>query len=110
MEQPPNSTQPIYPPANITTIFADGVANFINSTEVFKFYLFRQDPSTNGVGRPTSQIVTQIVMPMAGALGSIAFLNAVVEDLAAQYPEIAKAWSDAKVFQEKTYQKSDVIK
>ena len=103
MTHPLDPAEPVYPHPAIPTIFADGVANFVNSSEVFKFYLYRADPSSNGVGPPQSQPIAQIIMPMAGALGSIAFLQAVVMDLSKQYPAVAKAWQEAQAFQAETY-------
>jgi hypothetical protein len=63
-----------YPPEDLPTIFSDGIANFANSTEIFKFYLFRQDPSITGEGPPETRMAAQVIMPMASFLGSVAFL------------------------------------
>jgi hypothetical protein len=91
--------KPIYAPESVPVIFADGIANFANSVDFFKFYLFRQDPSMSGFGPADSRAAAQIVMPMTGALLSIAFLNLVVQDLCSKYPEIAQKWKDAQAAQ-----------
>jgi hypothetical protein len=51
--------QPSHPPEDLPVIFADGIANFANSPEIFKFYLFRQDPSITGEGLPESRAAAQ---------------------------------------------------
>jgi hypothetical protein len=91
--------QPLYPPDTTPVIFSDGIANFVNSPEFFKFYLFRQDPSISGFGPATSRAAAQVVMPMSGALLSIAFLNLVVRDLASKFPDIAQKWEEAQAMQ-----------
>jgi hypothetical protein len=98
-----NPDQPIYPPESVPVIFADGIANFANSTDFFKFYLFRQDPSISGFGQAEVRAAAQIVMPMSGALLSIAFLNLVMEDLASKDPNIAQKWEDAQATQAKAF-------
>lgn len=98
----------IYPREDLPVIFADGIANFANSPEIFKFYLYRFDPSITGVGPAESHAVAQIIMPMAGILGSIAFLNVAVNDMATKYPHIAKAWVEAQEFQSRTFKPSAV--
>src|ERR1700676_1456514 len=94
---------PILPREDLPIIFADGIANFANSSEVFKFYFYRLDPSINGEGVPESRPVAQVIMPLSGVLGSIAFLNAAVADLVNRYPNIKTAWDEAQEFQAMNY-------
>jgi hypothetical protein len=95
--------QPIYPAETVPVIFADGIANFVNSSEFFKFYLFRHDPSISGFGPTESRAAAQVVLPMSGALLSIAFLNLVVNDLASKFPDIAQKWEEAQAMQAKAF-------
>lgn len=95
-----------YPREDLPVIFADGIANFINSPEFFKFYLYRQDASITGVGPTESRAAAQVVMPLSGALLSIAFLNLVINDLAEKYPDIAEKWKEAQDLQSRTFRPS----
>jgi hypothetical protein len=83
-DQSTNVTEPVYPLPNLQVVFADGVLNFSNSKETTKFYLFRFDPSLNGVGPSHLQPACQVVMPLTSFLGTAAFLSGAIESLIRQ--------------------------
>ena len=95
----------IFPRADLPTFFADGIANFANNSEIFKFYVYRLDPSLSGEGMPEIVPVAQIVMPLSGLFGSVAFLDAAVNDIVTKYPSLKSDWDAAKDFQAKTFRK-----
>ena len=77
-----------FPPATLPTIFADGIANAAPSVSAVKLYLYRSDPEQAGAGEYKSQVIAQIVMPMAGFVHASAFLEKAVKHFVSrvQYP------------------------
>jgi hypothetical protein len=73
-----------FPPENMPTAFADGVANIAPSLTTVKFYLYRTDPDISGAPRYRNAIVAQVVMPIDGFVASVAFLNRSVSRLVEQ--------------------------
>lgn len=73
-----------FPPQEVLTVFADGVANIAPSQNMIKFYLYRTDPDISGASRYRNSISAQIVMPMDGFISSVAFLHTALARLVAQ--------------------------
>jgi hypothetical protein len=64
-----------YPPHDIPTIYADGVANVGPSPSIVKFYLFRSDPEQLGGPSYKNQVVAQVVMSTPGFIQAAIFLE-----------------------------------
>jgi hypothetical protein len=73
------ATEQGFPPANIATIYVDGVANVAPSPATVKFYLYRTDPEVMGGPRYKNQVVAQVVMPTANFVHMAFFFQRAVE-------------------------------
>lgn len=83
----------------IPLIFSDGVANFTNSIEIVKFYLYRFDPGNQditGSEDPKIAGAAQVVMPVSAALESVAFLMKAIDNICVNNPEMTRRWEKAK--------------
>ena len=84
---------------NVPVIFADGIANFNNSSEFAKFYLYRFDPPwVEGEEKTENKIVpaAQIILPLESAFTSIAFLMKAIDNICGDNKEFARRWAEAK--------------
>ena len=68
-----------HPPETIPTIYADGIANILPTTEVVKFYLFRLDPNQSGVGEVQPRAIAQVILPMSGFLRAAFFFERAIK-------------------------------
>jgi hypothetical protein len=87
MPRPPASvipTGPGYPPTDLPTFYADGIANVAPSPAVVRFYLYRSDPEMAGKPEYKNQIIAQIVMPTTAFAFAGLFLESSVRRLAEQ--------------------------
>ena len=85
--------------SNAPVIFADGIANFNNSTDFAKFYLYRWDPPWIEIsGEPENKLVpaAQVVMPLGSAFEAVAFLYKAIENICVNNKEFAQKWAAAK--------------
>jgi hypothetical protein len=65
----------IYPPADIPTIFIDGVMNLANSRYVVKCYLARFDPSIDAKSPYEAHVIAQLIMPIPSFIDTYAFFE-----------------------------------
>lgn len=68
-----------FPPANIATVFADGILNAAPSASVVKFYLYRTDPDQGGAAKFKNQVFAQVVMPLTGFIQAAVFFERVIK-------------------------------
>jgi hypothetical protein len=60
---------------NLPTLFADGVANLVNTNEIVKMVLFRTDGDISDQSKFENVGVGQIVMTMSGFANTLAFFE-----------------------------------
>lgn len=71
-----------YPPAQLPTVYADGVMNLSTTYSIGKFYLARFDPSITGQGPNRLQVFAQVVMPIQALAQAYAFLEKTLTKMA----------------------------
>jgi hypothetical protein len=87
-----------YPTPETPTIFADGIKNLANTSQMAKFYLFRFDPSFTGSDRAKVRPCAQIVMSIDALTNAFAFLENAVKQLQVQGVISEQALETARKF------------
>jgi hypothetical protein len=72
------------PPADVHTVYADGIANIAPGDHVIRFYLFRTDPDISGAPSYQNRAVTQVIMPLDSFIVTAAFMNKSLDTLVEQ--------------------------
>jgi hypothetical protein len=85
-----------FPPAQLPTVFADGVINLATTSSIAKFYLARNDPSFTGDNRNRMQIFAQVVMPLSGFLQAFAFFERTIDNMGKNNPIIIQELAAAR--------------
>jgi hypothetical protein len=67
-----------FPPAHFSTIFADSVKSIASVGPNVKFYLARQEPEFDALGRSQLNVFAQVVMPMSGFVSTYCFFELAV--------------------------------
>jgi hypothetical protein len=82
-EQPAFTFTPAagFPPANLPTLYADGIASIAPGLHVVKFYFARVASETSGTNQYANQVVCQVIMPIDGFVASIVFLDHVLKNM-----------------------------
>jgi hypothetical protein len=62
-----------FPSPGVPTIFADGIKNLANTSQMAKFYLFRFDPSFTDSGKAQVRPCAQIVMSIDALANTLFF-------------------------------------
>jgi hypothetical protein len=80
---PANITVPTekFPPASLPTIYTDGAFNLAPTSEVVKFYLFRNAPPFDGSSDFMAQPFVQVAMPTSAFLGMVYFFEQNIKEL-----------------------------
>lgn len=87
---------PGFPPADLPTLFADGILNIAPSAEMVRFYLYRTDPDQAGVNRFENRTVAQIVMPLKGFIASVLFFSRALATYESKNPAIKTAADEVR--------------
>jgi hypothetical protein len=74
----------IFPPANFSTVYIDGITNINITTNVVKLYLFRNDPSIDGSAQLRQTTFAQLVLPLEAFIPTVIFLSGALDDMVAQ--------------------------
>ncbi|MFZ1964893.1 MAG: hypothetical protein WAU78_15745 [Roseiarcus sp.] len=72
-----------FPPPEIPTIYADGVANVYPTIHTTKMYLTRADSEIGGKAEIENHAIAQLVMPIDGFVQTTVFFNKVLDGLIA---------------------------
>jgi hypothetical protein len=93
-----------FPPADIPTVYADGIYNISHGPQVCKMYLYRADPRMQADGEhdPLFQPILQVVMPVTGFLQASVFIQELLPEMlshpgvAETLEEIRENWSSER--------------
>jgi hypothetical protein len=81
---PQKLMRPVEEFPDVPTIFAEGIYNLANTSNVAKFYLVRNDASLVAADQAQITPVAQIIFPLDGLRNSFAFLEDAINKLMAQ--------------------------
>jgi hypothetical protein len=87
-----------FPSSELPTIFADGIRNLANTSQMAKFYLFRFDPSFTDANKAQARPCAQIVMSIDALANTFVFLENAVKQLQAQGVISEQALETARKF------------
>lgn len=69
-----------FPPADLPTVFVDGVLNIANSPTLVRFYLARFNPTLDGSSQTQTQPVTQVIMPFDSFVQTTIFFQRALDN------------------------------
>lgn len=75
-----------------------------------KFYLIRNDPSISADSTNNAQLVAQVIVPVAGFAGTVAFFEDELNNLVAAGELKAELVEDARAFYRKRREEKDAAK
>jgi hypothetical protein len=68
-----------FPPPWLPVVFGDVIANLAVNDQIAKFYILRTNPDISGKNEYENQPAAQIVMPLSAFIGSLLFLNRMID-------------------------------
>lgn len=68
-----------FPAPWLPVVFGDVIANLAVNDQIAKFYILRTNPDISGKNEYENQPAAQVVMPLGAFIGSLLFLNRMID-------------------------------